>query len=137
MVPWTIGHQPPLSMEFLRQEYWSGLPFATPGNLPHPGVKPTYLVVPALADGFFTTTISWEAHYIDVVLHYVSVNICVCLKTDSLLLSIQLERNSRCTEKLQKYHIELRTIFCYTFLQHCNSLTILYRDTSFFCILRK
>ena len=49
VAPWTIGHQPPLSMGFLRQEYWSGLPFPTPGNLPHPGVRPTYLVVPALA----------------------------------------------------------------------------------------
>jgi len=39
-------------MEFSRQEYWSGLPFPTPGDLPDPGIEPTS---PALAGGFFTT----------------------------------------------------------------------------------
>ena len=38
--PWTIAHQAPLSMGFSRQEYWSGLPFPSPGNLPEPGIKP-------------------------------------------------------------------------------------------------
>ena len=36
--PWTVAHQAPLSMEFSRQEYWSGLPFHFPGNLPDPGI---------------------------------------------------------------------------------------------------
>ena len=39
--PWTIAHQAPRSMEFSRQEYWSGLPFSTPGDLPDPGIEPT------------------------------------------------------------------------------------------------
>ena len=38
--PWTIAHQAPPSMEFSRQEYWSGLPFPSPGDLPHPGIEP-------------------------------------------------------------------------------------------------
>ena len=38
--PWTIAHQAPLSMEFSRQEYWSGLPFPSPGNLPDPEIEP-------------------------------------------------------------------------------------------------
>ena len=38
--PWTVACQAPLYMEFLRQEYWSRLPFPTPGNLPNPGIKP-------------------------------------------------------------------------------------------------
>ena len=38
--PWTIALQAPLSMEFSRQEYWSGLPFPSPGDLPDPGFKP-------------------------------------------------------------------------------------------------
>ena len=38
--PWTVAHQSPLSMEFSRQEYWSGLPFPHPGDLPDPGIKP-------------------------------------------------------------------------------------------------
>ena len=37
--PWTVAFQAPLSMEFSRQEYWSGLPFPPPGDLPYPGVK--------------------------------------------------------------------------------------------------
>ena len=48
--PWTVMHQAPLSMGFPRQEYWSGLPFPSPGDLPDPGIKPTS---PALAGGFF------------------------------------------------------------------------------------
>ena len=41
--PQTIAHQSPLPMEFSRQEYWSGLSFPSPGDLPHPGIKPTSL----------------------------------------------------------------------------------------------
>ena len=51
----TAVHQAPLSMEFPRQEYWSGLPFATPGDLPDPGLEPMSLMSPALAGRFFTT----------------------------------------------------------------------------------
>ena len=38
--PWTVAHQAPLSMGFSRQEYWSGLPFPSPEDLPDPGIKP-------------------------------------------------------------------------------------------------
>ena len=38
--PWTVAYQAPQSMEFSRQEYWSGLPFPSPGDLPDPGIKP-------------------------------------------------------------------------------------------------
>ena len=50
--PWTIAHQAPLSMGFSRQEYWSNLPFPSPGDLLDPGIEPTF---PALERGFFTT----------------------------------------------------------------------------------
>ena len=50
--PWTVAHQAPLSMGFPRQEYWSGLPFPFPGDLPDPGFKPASLV---LAGRFFST----------------------------------------------------------------------------------
>ena len=49
---WTVALQAPLSMEFPGQEYWSRLPFASAGDLPDPGIKPTS---PALAGRFFTT----------------------------------------------------------------------------------
>ena len=45
-IPWTVTYQIPLSMGFPRQEYWSGLPFPSPGNPPNPRIKPTS---PALA----------------------------------------------------------------------------------------
>ena len=38
--PWTVARQAPLSMGFSRQEYWSGLPFPFPGDLPNPGIEP-------------------------------------------------------------------------------------------------
>ena len=39
-IPWTVAYQAPQSMEFSRQEYWSGLPFPSPGHLPDPGIEP-------------------------------------------------------------------------------------------------
>ena len=61
VTPWTVAHQAPLSKWFSQQEYWSGLPFPLPRNLPTPGIKPTS---PALASGFFTTSTTWElTHY--------------------------------------------------------------------------
>ena len=45
----------------LRQEYWNGLPFPSPEHLPDPGIKPTSLTPPALADRFFISSITWEA----------------------------------------------------------------------------
>ena len=50
--PRTVACQDPLTMEFSRQEYWSGLPCPPPGDLPDPGIKP---VSPPLAGGLFTT----------------------------------------------------------------------------------
>jgi len=47
-------------VEFSRQEYWSGLPLPTPGDLPQPGIEPQSLASPALAGGFFTTSATWE-----------------------------------------------------------------------------
>ena len=52
---WNAAHRAPLSMEFARQEYWSRLPFLTPGDLPDPGIKLLSPMFPALAGGFFTT----------------------------------------------------------------------------------
>ena len=58
--PWTAAHQAPLSKGFSRQEYWSGLPCPSPGDLPHPRIKPTSLMSIALAGRFFTTSAAWE-----------------------------------------------------------------------------
>ena len=54
VAPWTVAHHAPPSMEFSRQEYWSGLLFPTPGDLPDPGTEPASLASPVLAGGLFT-----------------------------------------------------------------------------------
>ena len=51
VTPWTVAHQAPLFMEFSRQEYWGGLPYPTPGDLPDPGIELTS----AMAGRFFIT----------------------------------------------------------------------------------
>ena len=55
LTPKTVARQAPLSMEFSRQEYWSGLPFPPPGDLPDLGIEPESPVSPPLAGRFFTT----------------------------------------------------------------------------------
>ena len=54
--PWTVARQAPLSMGFSRQEYWSGLPFPSPWDLPNSGTEPMSLRSPASAGRFFTST---------------------------------------------------------------------------------
>ena len=56
--PWTVTRKAPRSMGFPRQEYWSGLPFPSPGDLPNPGVKPASA---ALAD-FFMAELPGKPH---------------------------------------------------------------------------
>ena len=55
--PWTVAHKAPLSMGFSRQEYWSGLPFPSPGDLPDPGIKPRSPTLQADTSGPIT---SWQ-----------------------------------------------------------------------------
>ena len=52
---WTLAHQAPESILFPWQEYWSRLPFPSPGDLPDPGIKPMSPEAPALVGGFFIT----------------------------------------------------------------------------------
>ena len=58
---WTVAHLASLSMGFSRQEYWSGVPFPSPGDLSHLAIDPAPLKSPALAGGFFTPSAAWEA----------------------------------------------------------------------------
>ena len=65
VIPWTVAHQAPLSMGFSRQEYWSGLPFTSPGDLPNSGTEPRS---PALqADDLWTEL--WEKPSVGIVLN--------------------------------------------------------------------
>ena len=85
----ALAHQAPLSMEFSRQEYWSGLPCPSLGDLPNPGVKPVSFSSPVLAGTFFissTTAVlnlicdNWKYLYIfKCLLTYARVCVCVCV----------------------------------------------------------
>ena len=55
VTPWTVACQVPLSMEFSKPEYWSGLPFPSPGDTPNSWTEPISIASPALGGGFFTT----------------------------------------------------------------------------------
>ena len=70
--PWTVPRQPPLSMGFRRQEYWSGVPRPPPGDLSDPGMEPAFLMSPALAYRLFTSSATWEA----------IVYMCVCVHSE-------------------------------------------------------
>ena len=73
---WTVAHQAPLSIGFPRQEYWSGLPFPSPGNLPNPGIEPMSPASPAFTGRFFTTRATWEVPSLPVYLVYFSSMLC-------------------------------------------------------------
>ena len=73
--PTRVAHLAPLSTGFSRQEYWSGLQFSPPGDLPDPGIEPASLVSPVLAEGFFATVPPGKP---TIQLHSL---ICYCLST--------------------------------------------------------
>ena len=68
VMSWTRAHQALLSMEFSGQEYWSGLPFPTPGDLPDPGIEHLSTVSAMLTSGFFTTEPPGKSHKLNVIL---------------------------------------------------------------------
>ena len=68
--PWTVAHQASLSMGFSRQEYWSGLPFPSPGDLPKLGIEPGSPVLQTVSLPF---ELNWEAHELIYGLHYVEI----------------------------------------------------------------
>ena len=76
----------PLSVEFSRQEYWRGLPFPTPGDLPDPGIEPASLVSPALAGRSFTTGPPGKPN----LRHHLTFNLIKQRWSSTLLLSIDL-----------------------------------------------
>ena len=57
---WTVARQAPLPREVSSQEYWSGMPFPTAGDLPNPGIEPKSFVSPAFVGRLYTST-AWEA----------------------------------------------------------------------------
>ena len=68
--PWTVVRQPPLSMDFSRQQYWSWLPFSSPGDLPDSGIEPRF---PAL-----------QADYLPTVYYYLPIYFLVAQRVKHL-----------------------------------------------------
>ena len=60
---WTVACQAPLSMGFSKQEYWNGLPFPSPRDLPDPGIEPALHRFLELAVGFFNSSTTWETRH--------------------------------------------------------------------------
>ena len=61
VTPWTVAHQAPLSMGFSRQEYWRGLPFPPPGNIPNPGFEPVCTFSISCTGRQVPASTPWEA----------------------------------------------------------------------------
>ena len=80
--PMDCSPQGPLSVGFSSQEYWSRLPCPPPGDLPNPGIKPTSLMSPPLAGGFFTTSTAWKSP----ILLLVTCVLCVLVTQSCLTL---------------------------------------------------
>ena len=81
---WTAAHQAPLSMGFSRQEFWSGLPFPPPGDLPDPGIKPmspAVLASLALAGRILTTEPPGKLIYV----------VCCCSVTKLCLTTVVVD----------------------------------------------
>ena len=89
---WTVAHQAHLSMGFIRQEYWSGLPFSSPGDFPNPGIKSSS---PALAGGVFTAE-PWGKPmlklYTVVYEHIVTDTVIICFGIKFWKLCILLRK---------------------------------------------
>ena len=88
VTPWILDHQPPLSMGFLRQEYWSGLPFSPPEDLPLPGIEPASLLCLLYWQAILYHWVTWEQR----TPAGSNVRCCMCheLERDSFLASYHL-----------------------------------------------
>ena len=86
--PCTVDSQASLSMEFSRQEYWSGSPWPSPGDLPNPGIEPWPL---ALAGRFFTTCDTWEAQ--GLYIYKLCKNLCLSDCIVNLFTYIYFHKN--------------------------------------------
>ena len=81
--PWTVAHQAPLSMGFSRQEYWSGLPFPSPGDLPDPGIEPRSPALQADALPSEPPVIPSNKHWVSRCLEQSSGEMCVQVGYDA------------------------------------------------------
>ena len=143
----ALAHQAPLSMEFSRQEYWSGLPCPSLGDLPNPGVKPVSFSSPVLAGTFFissTTAVlnlicdNWKYLYIfKCLLTYARVCVCVCVcvfereRRASTILTNILSLTKHCSRFWAHFQLDLVSVFTCALPPFCSAL-----DSDWFLIPR-
>ena len=82
-IPWTVAHQTPLCVEFFRQEYWSGLPFPSPGDLPNPEIEPGFSALEA--DALTSKPPGKPRERIDTCI-FVTESLCCTPETGTIVL---------------------------------------------------
>ena len=85
----SVTFQASLSLGFSRQEYWSGLPFPPPGDLPYTGIKPASLSSPALAGGFFTTSLESSYLFWTLMMMMCQGRFIACNKCTALVKNVE------------------------------------------------
>ena len=80
MTPWIVAHQ---------AKYWSGLPFPPPGDLPYTGIKPASLSSPALAGGFFTTSLEGSYLFWTLMMMMCQGRFIACNKCTALVKNVE------------------------------------------------
>ena len=104
----------PLSIEFSRQEYWSGLPCPSPSDLSNPGVEPASLMSPVLAGRFFTTSATWEAQFSSVQsLSHVQLFVTPWTAARQASLSITNSRSSLILTSIESVMPSSHLILCH------------------------
>ena len=104
---WTIAHQALLSMGFSRQEYWSGLPFPSPGDLPDPGIEHSSPEAPALQADSLPLNHWGSPHWI-LLSHKKEQNFAICTNMDGLE-GIILSKISQRKINTVSYHLCVKT----------------------------
>ena len=129
-IPWTVAYKAPLSMGFSRKEYWSGLPFPSPGDLPDPGIKPGSSTLQADAlpseppgkphsHGYCSYKINFE-----IMWAYCS-HLIILQNYLSILVPIPLHRNSSIIMSYQKCLARSLIEICLTWIHFLGELTFL------------
>ena len=103
VTPWTITRRTPPSVGFSRQEYWSGQPFLSPGDLPDPGIKPES---PALAGRFSLVNFMMTVYKHDICIYY-----CPCLSYFLILESCNSHWSIKVYEHILKFLINITSVF--------------------------
>jgi len=116
----------PLSMGFPRQEYWNGLPFPPPGDLPNPGTEPASPVSPALAGRFFTTEPAGKPMYVLIYMYlHMYVHVCVSVYAYIRIYMICVGISSLLYFKWQKSIVHLWLLLVMLCEDFLNNITIL------------